>query len=345
MFPVAPGRRRALSTRVPETPYPVEDLRDGELTALSDPLASPWARRRRPWRWWLAAALPLIGFAGGWLVAKPDGPVVTQASASAAVGTVRSAPAQAPATTFPPLLSPEEVQQLGKEAAKRWLEDWAAVARLAGADIGVTGGDPTAGAQAPAPAPPGQGAAPGGLGIPETMLQAYEAAEQWATGYAPGCGMSWAYLAGVGRVESNHGRHGGAGVARSGQVQPPIRGIPLDGRPGVKRIADTDGGRWDGDTTWDRAVGPMQFLPTSWRALGRDANGDRVADPHNAFDAAVSAAAYLCRGAGGNLGDRAVLERALLAYNHSDSYVRTVLAWADAYRAAGPTPMPNPSPR
>jgi membrane-bound lytic murein transglycosylase B len=70
-------------------------------------------------------------------------------------------------------------------------------------------------------------------------------------------------VAGVGRVESNHGTQGGAGFAANGDVTPPSTGIPLDGRKGVKRIRDTDGGRWDGDRTWNRAVGPMQFIPTS----------------------------------------------------------------------------------
>ena len=72
-------------------------------------------------------------------------------------------------------------------------------------------------------------------------------------------------------------------------MSPRITGPPLDGR-GVASIPDSDGGRWDGDATWDRAVGPMQFIPTTWRSLGRDGNADRVADPNNLFDAAVSAA-------------------------------------------------------
>ncbi|MGG7381593.1 lytic transglycosylase domain-containing protein, partial [Escherichia coli] len=91
-----------------------------------------------------------------------------------------------------------------------------------------------------------------------------------------------------------------------GTVSPRITGPPLDGN-GVASIPDSDGGRWDGDTTWDRAVGPMQFLPGTWRTLGRDGNGDRVADPNNLFDAAVSAAGYLCLSGGGDLTDQARL--------------------------------------
>jgi hypothetical protein len=325
MLPVGRARRRALSARVPDHPYPVDELSDGQLDALDDPLTSPWARRRRPWRWWVAALLPVIGFVGGWLVARPDGAVVAPARAAAPVAA--EAQAAGPTPTTAPAVSLEEAQRLGEEAARRWLEDWAAIAKLAGTDIGGTGG--------PSAPPARRAGTPGGLGIPRTMLQAYQAAEQWATGYAPACKLSWAFVAGVGRVESNHGRHGGAGFTATGQVMPPIVGIPLDGRPGVRRIADTDGGRWDGDSKWDRAVGPMQFLPTSWRALGRDGDGDGAADPHNAYDAAVSAAAFLCRGGGGSLANRATLERAVHAYNHSASYVQTVLSWADAYGNLG----------
>ena len=104
-------------------------------------------------------------------------------------------------------------------------------------------------------------------------------------------------------------------------------------------IPDSDGGRWDGDTTWDRAVGPMQFIPTTWRSLGRDGNGDRVADPNNLFDAAVSAAGYLCLGGGGDLSDPARLRQAVYGYNHSWAYVDAVLGWARLYQggvATGP---------
>jgi membrane-bound lytic murein transglycosylase B len=138
----------------------------------------------------------------------------------------------------------------------------------------------------------------GGRGIPALTLRAYREAAAWAAGYDPGCRLSWTVLAGIGRIESNHGLFGGPATrfSPSGAVSPRITGPPLDGR-GVAAIPDSDGGRWDGDTTWDRAVGPMQFIPTTWRSLGRDGNGDGVADPNNLFDAAVGAAGYLGHGA------------------------------------------------
>ena len=107
-------------------------------------------------------------------------------------------------------------------------------------------------------------------------------------------------------------------------------------------IPDSDGGRWDGDTTWDRAVGPMQFLPGTWRSLGRDGNGDRVADPNNLFDAAVSAAGYLCL-SGGDLSDPARLRQAVYGYNHSWAYVDAVLGWARLYQGGVATGPPVPS--
>jgi membrane-bound lytic murein transglycosylase B len=195
--------------------------------------------------------------------------------------------------------------------------------------------------------------------IPALALRAYHEAAAWAAGFRPGCGLSWSVLAGIGRLESNHGMHWGSATRFSsdGVVRPPITGPALNGR-GVASIPDTDEGRWDGDRTWDRAVGPMQFIPSTWRRLGRDGNGDRVADPNNLFDAATSAAGYLCL-VGGDLSGREGLRRAVYGYNHSWAYVDAVLRWASLYAggvavapamAAGPpgaaaAPPSGPSPR
>ncbi len=56
---------------------------------------------------------------------------------------------------------------------------------------------------------------------------------------------------------------------------PPVRGPALSGGA-FSAIRDTDGGRYDGDPVWDRAVGPMQFIPGTWRIWGADGNGDGV---------------------------------------------------------------------
>jgi membrane-bound lytic murein transglycosylase B len=168
--------------------------------------------------------------------------------------------------------------------------------------------------------------------IPALALRAYREAAAWAAGFDPGCRLSWSVLAGIGRIESNHGMHGGAATrfSPSGTVSPRITGPPLDGR-GVARIPDSDAGRWDGDTAWDRAVGPMQFIPSTWRSLGRDGNGDGVSDPNNLFDSTVAAAAYLCLSVDGSLADPAQLRQAVYNYNHSWPYVDAVLGWASLY--------------
>src|ERR687898_619886 len=230
----------------------------------------------------------------------------------------------------------------GREAAAAAERDQAAV-RQAAAGAGATA------------TPAGWAAPPGGPAIPALTLRAYREAAAWAAGFDPGCRLPWTILAGIGRIESNHGLFGGAATrfSAAGTVSPRITGPPLDGN-GVAGIPDSDGGRWDGDTTWDRAVGPMQFIPTTWRSLGRDGNGDGVADPNNLFDAAVSAAGYLCLSGGGSLADPARLRQAIYSYNHSWPYVDAVLGWARLYRGGGrggsgpparpPPPPPAPAP-
>jgi len=169
--------------------------------------------------------------------------------------------------------------------------------------------------------------------IPAMALRAYRYAESWASGFDPSCKLSWSVLAGIGRIESNHGRHFGAQTrfSSTGDVTPTILGPVLNGAPNTGTIHDTDGGRLDGDAVWDRAVGPMQFIPSTWQSLGRDGNGDGIANPNNLFDAAVSAAGYLCLSGGGTLSDQANLRRAIYAYNHSLDYVNAVIAWANFY--------------
>jgi hypothetical protein len=166
-------------------------------------------------------------------------------------------------------------------------------------------------------------------GIPNVALNAYRVAATRMTNSSPGCGIDWSLLAGIGRVESNHGRFGGATLNPDGTSTPKIMGPPLNG-VGFAFIRDTDGGAFDGDASYDRAVGPMQFIPSTWKAYGADADGSGSADPFNINDAALAAAHYLCV-AGGNLRTDAGQRDAVMAYNHSDSYVNGVLALAHAY--------------
>jgi membrane-bound lytic murein transglycosylase B len=170
--------------------------------------------------------------------------------------------------------------------------------------------------------------------IPERVLMAYARAEERQRAATPGCGISWTMLAGIGRKESRHARFGGATVEADGKLSKPIIGIPLDGSQGVKAIKDTDGGTFDGDATWDRAVGPMQFLPATWKRWAVRANGDGTpADPQNVDDAAASAARYLCA-VGGNLTSGSGWWSAVLTYNQSVVYAKEVFSGQEAYSKA-----------
>jgi membrane-bound lytic murein transglycosylase B len=183
----------------------------------------------------------------------------------------------------------------------------------------------------------GAGVADGATGIPVTMLAAYRKAEANLAAGKPSCHLPWWLLAGIGRIESGHA-YGGR-VDANGNTRGRIVGIALDGStPGTAVIPDSDGGTWDGDATWDRAVGPMQFLPGSWRYWGKDGNGDGVANPNNVFDAATGAGYLLC--SAGDLSSSATMAQAVLAYNHSAAYVNAVLTWGAAYRD-GVTPDPD----
>ncbi|WP_103532886.1 lytic murein transglycosylase [Streptomyces sp. SM11] len=165
-------------------------------------------------------------------------------------------------------------------------------------------------------------------GIPATVLAAYRKAESAVGRSDPGCGLPWQLLAAIGKVES--GQASGGRVDARGTTLTPILGPALDGN-GFALIRDTDNGAYDGDRAYDRAVGPMQFIPSTWAAWGADANGDGRRDPNNIYDAALAAGHYLCAGPR-DLTRRADLDRAILSYNRSDTYLRTVLSWLEFYR-------------
>ncbi len=168
------------------------------------------------------------------------------------------------------------------------------------------------------------------LNIPEAALEAYGYAASVLEDTEPACGLTWTVLAGIGAVESGHGRYGGADLDETGRPSIPIRGMPLDGREGVKTIRDTDDGVLDGDKVHDRAVGPLQFIPTTWNRWAVDADADGVADPDDIDDAALAAGNYLCDSAG-DLREPQQYWEALLEYNASEEYGQQVLNHADYY--------------
>jgi hypothetical protein len=171
-------------------------------------------------------------------------------------------------------------------------------------------------------------------GIPAVALDAYRKAAAEVAAKYPGCGLPWPLLAAIGRVESDHGRFAGSQLYGNGTDAPRVIGIPLNGH-GTALVRDTDHGRLDGDTVYDHAVGPMQFIPSTWATWGVDGNGDGVASPFNIYDAALAAADYLCA-AGGNLQTADGQIRAVLAYNDSAAYLATVLALEKLYAAGQP---------
>ena len=191
----------------------------------------------------------------------------------------------------------------------------------------------------PAPAPPATSAPPAAGGtatvrpavlpsnpwsVPDVLLAAYR---QAVAGAPPECHLPVSLLAAIGQVES--GSLAGRSLDAAHRAVPPVLGPVLDG-VATAAISDTDGGRLDGNTQWDRAVGPMQFIPGTWAAFGVDGDGDGRVDPQNVYDAAASAARYLCAG-GRDLALPSSLRSAILAYNHSTAYLATVLAWQQRF--------------
>ncbi len=169
----------------------------------------------------------------------------------------------------------------------------------------------------------------GSLGIPASMLRAYQNAAEILAKEQPNCHLDWALIASIGRIESNHAR--GGYVNAAGDTLEPILGPVLNGAGAFAAIADTDGGKYDGNAQWDRAVGPTQFIPSTWRGYASDGNGDGVSNPNNIYDETLATARYLCSG-GLDLSTDAGQRLAVRRYNNSQSYVDTVLAWAAAYR-------------
>jgi len=169
-------------------------------------------------------------------------------------------------------------------------------------------------------------------GVPVVALQAYAFAELVVAQESPGCHLRWTTLAGIGRIESDHGRGAGSSLASDGRVNPAIMGLPLDGQGGRRAIPDTDSGELDGDRTWDRAMGPMQFIPDTWARYAADGDYDGVTDPQDIDDAALAAGRYLCAGTR-DLDTGEGWRAAILSYNNVQTYVDNVFTAANDYGA------------
>jgi membrane-bound lytic murein transglycosylase B len=172
----------------------------------------------------------------------------------------------------------------------------------------------------------------GRTGIPLRPLAAYAGAALRLAEEQPTCHLEWTTLAAIGRVETVHATIFDSALDAGGRSAPPIVGIALDG-DGVLAIADTDGGALDGDTEWDRAVGPMQFIPSTWAVVGADGNADGSADAQQIDDAVLTAARYLCSHER-DLADRGDWIAAVRAYNPNSEYNDSVASFADRYATA-----------
>lgn len=166
-------------------------------------------------------------------------------------------------------------------------------------------------------------------GIPAPAVRAYATAQLAAP---QGCDIGWTTLAGIGWVESRHGTIGGRTLGDDGRSDTPVLGPALDGR-GVAAIPSTaETSVWHGDPLWDHAVGPLQFIPSTWERWGADGDGDGVSDPNDIDDAASAALAYLCAD-GHDLTTGVGWADAVFGYNHDQAYVDSVHAAASAYAA------------
>nr|WP_228046211.1 lytic murein transglycosylase [Saccharopolyspora sp. HNM0983] len=228
-------------------------------------------------------------------------------------------PAQAPAAAPPPRSIPEPARVQPGTAVPQVEEPAPAPAPAAGAADPVRAwADEIAAVQ----------------DIPARAVVSYVNAELAMRHYQPECGISWTTLGGIGRIESDHGRFGTRQLDEDARPSAPIIGVALDGVPGVQQIPDTDGGALDGDPQWDRAVGPMQFIPSTWAKWATDGTGDGKADPQNLDDAAVTAGRYLCAN-GRDMSSGEGWWSGVLGYNNSVEYAQQVYALAEGYAAAG----------
>ncbi|MFI5889515.1 murein transglycosylase [Actinoplanes sp. NPDC051513] len=326
-----PGTAEAGKATAPEKPASPGRLRNArpvQAVRHASRNTSAWAKRPSG-RLVLPAVIALLllgaaGTAGAYLVPQALEAAPTPSATPAFPGEAGNGAASAPAASLPTDLS------------------------TASAPVGATGGFPTGTTAAiPGQTTQGQvgaqtGARPADaltgwaeqigtkVGIPVVAVQAYGYAELVVAKTMPSCHLSWTTIAALAKVESSHGSANGAVLGADGSVQPPIYGLPLDGKGGRQMVRDTDQGTMDGDVTYDRAVGPLQFIPATWNSYKVDADNNGVADPNDIDDASLTAAIYLCQG-GRDLSKAESWWDAILSYNAVQPYAQKVFEAANDY--------------
>jgi membrane-bound lytic murein transglycosylase B len=170
-----------------------------------------------------------------------------------------------------------------------------------------------------------------GIDINLIVLDAYLRAARRVDAADRACGLEWWAIAAVGWVETGHAR--GRAMDAYGTVLDEIIGPTLDGTEGNQVVLDTDQGALDGDPVYDHGVGPMQFIPETWKNRGADGNNDGYKDPYNFYDAALATARMLCASRGDHrLSTVTGFGNAVFAYNNSKDYVRKVTEIAIKYQ-------------
>ncbi|MEU2947094.1 C40 family peptidase [Nocardiopsis alba] len=143
--------------------------------------------------------------------------------------------------------------------------------------------------------------------IPENYLELYREAGEDR-------GIPWNILAGIGQVESHHGRWDGPGITEGHNdwgAAGPMQFGSLDG--------SAAGNSWGGEPIQDVEDRPDQ-------GYGVDGNGDGIVNVYDPADAIPAAADYLI-----SHGIEDDVRQAIFGYNHAWWYVDDVLEWAERY--------------
>ena len=167
-------------------------------------------------------------------------------------------------------------------------------------------------------------------GIPPRAAQAYLAAAGRVAKERPGCKLGWNTLAGIGSVESKHGTLDGRTLAADGVSSPVIVGPALAPGSDFAALRPTpEFTRIHGNAAWDHALGPMQFIGSTWARWASDGDGDGTKNPLDIDDASVAAARYLC--ASGRPLQGQAWNNAILSYNYDLGYAAAVFDRAVLY--------------